>query len=1118
MKTITMLSRFVVSLGIGLFLSSTVFASHFTAPTSNQGAGQWTFFTVQATLDGVDLVAGDEIAIYDGNTCVGAFVLTQVCDSSNFFSNNWVAYEQAGSGTVGYTAGHSFTFRCWDASTSTEYTGGTYQWNELIGDGTETDVFPAHGAYPWSYPMLTFTSGNAVTTNLKGTVTNNPDTDSIQNIVVTLTPGSISTTTNSDGFYQFSGLSTGTYNIYFTPPTNSWFKSDSIVNVSIDASTTTTKNMALDSLDGYIAGFVKNVNGVGLDSTVVQVGSLKDTTNYSGYYSISNVPVGTNYTVTATYFGTTNNYEQGTQTGISVHSNHVTSLNFTLHVPPGTLSGTVTDANNSNAVVSGVQVIAIGYDTTTTDASGNFTFSLVPGTYNLTFSKTGFHNASATGYAVTSGNTTNADQNMYSYHWTFNSGDPFSDVWTIYLNNITGDGVALKAGDEIALYNTTSGQITNFVGGAVGAPYFTVFTPSTSSIHVGDMVTITGSLGTHDGTTPGYYDGTFSVKTVYSNRFLVNATWPGAVSGTTGTWAFNRMVGLTYLTGPVSNQGTNLPLVAFSVLSDGSTGYTAGDAFTFKLFIAGGGENDVTNSATWSTDAGYYDPSSGTPNNLFPSGNKFSKVDLNFNVAAGNISISFNNGAQLICNLQLYLIKGNDTIAPAPNYYSYHNTGYTYSSVEAGTYTLSVYGNYYPHTTYTGITLGIGASTTVNLTLNHNPNVTQTIPLHNGYQLISRRVSSYTFVPMATYLTNNGTVDLTKLDFIKDENGTVDNNDNSGSWTSTNVNWSIFRGYTVKMNDNGETLSITSTPINYNVGIAINATSYNIISYLPSYDLPATTAFADLMTDDLEFIRDSYGNTLTKIGGVWVNHIGTCSAGQGYLIKWGGAATTFHYPAHSKAVSAVSDGGELQHFQFINGNPVSNVYTLYVSGQMLEEGDEIAVFDGGTMVGARVINSASDAMKNNVPLFSELFNGTGYHVGDKIIIKYWKASENKEYWMDFNNVTNASNSSYAYTGDTFPAGDAKYSVINLVYSPAGIVDNLAKAINIYPNPASNKLFINSPEIINNIKILSLLGQQIAIMHPESNKFSIDLSGFKQGLYFINIEINNNTVTKKLTIR
>ncbi len=1118
MKTRTFFPQVIVAVFLMLF-STAAFSQHFSAPSTNQGAGQWTFFTAKATLDGVDLVAGDEIAIFDGNTCVGAFVLTQVCDTVNFFSNSWVAYEAAGSGTVGYTPGHSFSFHCWDASAQTEYTGGTYTWYGLIGDGYEADTFPSHNAYPWSYPMLEFSSGNAVSTNLDGTVMNFNGSDSIPNVIVTVTPGSFSTTTNASGYYQFTGLATGTYNIYFTPQSYQPFKPDSLTNVSISANSLTTQNMALDSLDGAIAGYVRNANGAGIDSVRVVAGSYVDTTNSSGYYSLPSVAIG-DYSVNAVYIGTTGNYSPATQM-TTVYSNQTTTLDFTLNVPPGVLSGVVRDGNNGGAVLSGVQVIAVGYDTTTTDVNGNYAFPLAPGTYSLTFTKTGYHDASASGLVVTSGNVTVSNKTLYSKHWTFESGDPFSDVWTIYLNNITGDGASqMKNGDEIAMFQLSDTTVEyNFTkiiqaSGSYSTKAFvqTAVDPAPWNLSVGDYVRV------YNTTT---YDGTFKILSVSSTSpygFVIDKAYSSDYN-TAGHYKKQvyTMVGLTYLTGPVTNAGTSVPLVAFSVLSDGSTGYSAGDYYIFKLFIAGGSESEMQ-SVTWDSSTGYYDPSSATPPNVFPSGSQFSKMDIDFDVAPGNLTIVFNGGAQLVTNLRLYLIKGNDTIS-SNLFYNYHNTGHTYSNLDAGTYSISAYGDYYPHKVFTGIEVVTGATTVEDLTYDHNPNETQTITLHNGYQLISRRVGGYT-LDMSDFFDNSG-VDKSKLDFIRDDVPVTASIDHSSGdiWVDpSDLKWKIHKGYVVKMNADGESFSINSIPINYNVGISIQASAYNIISYFPSSNLAATTAFASLMTDDLEFIRDSYGNSITKVGGVWVDHIGTCSPGQGYIVKWGGSATTFHYPSSKKSATAGNEHLELQHFQFGNGNPLKPVYTIYVSGDMLEEGDEIAVFDGGVMVGARVIKSSTDELQNNVPLFTELFDGSaGYHAGDKITIKYWKASENKEYWMNFDNVTEATDS-FAYHGTTFPTGDNRYSIFELFYSPAGIVDKLADVINIYPNPANGKVNISSPERIDNVKIYSLLGQQITDINPDNNIFVIDLSGFDPGLYFINMKVQGNVITKKLTVR
>ncbi|MFY9549541.1 MAG: carboxypeptidase regulatory-like domain-containing protein [Thermoanaerobaculia bacterium] len=70
--------------------------------------------------------------------------------------------------------------------------------------------------------------------------------------------------------------------------------------------------------------------------------------------------------------------------------------------PTGTLQGTVTDGTNPLA---GVKVTA-GLSQTLTDASGNYTFTLPVGSYDMTASKYGYLPGSANGVSVTDGGTT----------------------------------------------------------------------------------------------------------------------------------------------------------------------------------------------------------------------------------------------------------------------------------------------------------------------------------------------------------------------------------------------------------------------------------------------------------------------------------------------------------------------------------------------------------------------------------------------------------------------------------------------------------------------------------------------------------------------------------------
>ncbi|HBL72479.1 MAG TPA: hypothetical protein DD409_06180, partial [Bacteroidales bacterium] len=77
---------------------------------------------VTATLSGLSLGVGDEIAVFDGAVCCGVVVLTQEIVKTNPASFGLIAASKADVGTNnGYTPGNSIQFKVWDQSASREY-------------------------------------------------------------------------------------------------------------------------------------------------------------------------------------------------------------------------------------------------------------------------------------------------------------------------------------------------------------------------------------------------------------------------------------------------------------------------------------------------------------------------------------------------------------------------------------------------------------------------------------------------------------------------------------------------------------------------------------------------------------------------------------------------------------------------------------------------------------------------------------------------------------------------------------------------------------------------------------------------------------------------------------
>ncbi len=71
---------------------------------------------------------------------------------------------------------------------------------------------------------------------------------------------------------------------------------------------------------------------------------------------------------------------------------------------------------------------------------------------------------------------------------------------------------------------------------------------------------------------------------------------------------------------------------------------------------------------------------------------------------------------------------------------------------------------------------------------------------------------------------------------------------------------------------------------------------------------------------------------------------------------------------------------------------------------------------------------------------------------------------------------------------------------------------------VYPNPAENKLSINSKEIIEKITIFNLLGQEIRAYKVNFKSGKIDISALHKGAYFLNLKLINGISVSKMIFK
>lgn len=374
----------------------------------------------------------------------------------------------------------------------------------------------------------------------------------------------------------------------------------------------------------------------------------------------------------------------------------------------------------------------------------------------------------------------------------------------------------------------------------------------------------------------------------------------------------------------------------------------------------------------------------------------------------------------------------------------------------------------------------------------------QTINLSVGYQFASSYIQADNpdMIEVLSLILNDN------LDFVRDSEGGMFRKIGP-NWVNGIGDWVGTEGYLFKMFAADE-LTIEGNFIDPSTPIALDV-GFQFVSYLPESSVDALLAFAIILNDNLDFIRDSEGGMLRKIGPNWVNGIGNANPGEGYLVKMF-AEGELVYPANE---FKTSDKQNIKptHFIFEGGNAAEPVYTLYVSG--LEIGDEVAAFDGNLLLGSTVIVS-SDAFNNSLPVFSMLNDSEGYIAGDAINLKIWNNKKSTEIVNEFSFDNSVEG---AYTGNVYPTGDGKYSIVKF----SNVSTNEKAIISIYPNPANDILNIESDENIVDLKIYNGYGQIVFSSSSQNNNLRINTSEFTAGVYFIKIKTDREYIVKEIAV-
>ncbi|MCM2605594.1 carboxypeptidase regulatory-like domain-containing protein [Rossellomorea marisflavi] len=434
---------------------------------------------------------------------------------------------------------------------------GQYAFNNLL-PGPYTFVFTASG-YGSQTKGATVTSNtttilDAELTRIAGTLTGtvtDPGSAPIPNATVTVFFNNVqiaSVLTDASGNYTIPGLAPGSYTVVIGATNFSTVT----LGTSITGGQTTILNATLTPNPGTLTGLVQDTGANPLAGVNITVTTSSGTgvivattvTGTDGTYTITGLAPG-NYIVVASNL----NFQQGSE-GATITSGATTVVNFILTANPGSLAGTITNAQ-TGAPIAGANVQVRILDaggtviaTVSSDINGQYSVgNLAPGIYTVVAAAPDFQTNSAT-VQVVSNQTAIGDVALVP-----NPGSIFGTVTSsIGSTPIGGATVSIINSGGILVTSVITDPAGNFTVGGLGPDTYTVsvIAQDFQSGSVGAVVVSgqTTPVAVQLQPFPGRIIGTVTpevANTIVELRDVNNVFIDSFVTNPDGTYSFNNL-------------------------------------------------------------------------------------------------------------------------------------------------------------------------------------------------------------------------------------------------------------------------------------------------------------------------------------------------------------------------------------------------------------------------------------------------------------------------------------------------------------------------------------------------------------------------------------------------
>jgi len=176
----------------------------------------------------------------------------------------------------------------------------------------------------------------------------------------------------------------------------------------------------------------------------------------------------------------------------------------------------------------------------------------------------------------------------------------------------------------------------------------------------------------------------------------------------------------------------------------------------------------------------------------------------------------------------------------------------------------------------------------------------------------------------------------------------------------------------------------------------------------------------------------------------------------------------------------------------------------------------IGVLQPGTVLGT-VSNLTAEVSSNSVLLTwvapSTGGTPTGYNVYRNDTVLFTVPAGTLTY---LDSPVSNGNQTYCVTAVDDNGESAKICVD--AWITVGVPGSDPAAFKVYPNPATEVINVITPVKFSQVRILTLLGQEVYNYNTPGNNLRILTDGFEAGMYIMQINCDNKIITKKISIR